>query len=83
MPAPASENILVNGMTKNTLGEALPTRDSVRAEAADDGVCIETREWDRVLRSYRTATALLTAAEAERLALSIAVAAKRTGEGYA
>ncbi|WP_154647631.1 hypothetical protein [Luminiphilus syltensis] len=60
--------------------DALPTRDFVRAEAAAKGVCIETREWDQALRSYRTATALLTPAEAERLAFSIAAAVKHAGD---
>ncbi len=62
-------------------GEDLPTRDFVRADAAADGVFIETREWDGKLRYYRTTTALLTPAEAERLAFAIAVAAKHAG-GY-
>jgi hypothetical protein len=63
--------------------ETLPTRDFVRAEASEHGVCIETCEWDGALRSYRTATAFLTLAEAERLVFSIAAAAKNKGEKHA
>lgn len=77
-----ADNGVMNNGTHNTVSEALPTRDFVRAEAAGDGVCIETREWDGALRSYRTATALLTAAEAERLAFSIAAASRRPGDSH-
>jgi len=71
------------GMTAHQVSDVSdvpPTRDFVCVDVAGSGVCIETNEWDRNLVAYRTATALLTRAEAERLAHAVMFAARDGGE---